>query len=696
MAIFTVCALTIVLLSLYSNSLDSSWHLDDKPNITDNPRIHLSLLEWEGIKRALYSDRKNPEALYRPVVSLSFAFNYYMGGLDVTGYHLVNLMIHLLAAIFLFLFIYGTLNLPSVKDRYGSKSYLIALLGSFMWAIHPIQSQAVTYIVQRMASIAGMFYVMGMFFYLKARTAAGKKKRAAFFASCLLSFMLALGSKENACLFPISVLFYEILFFQGEEDRFLSRNVKLILLCTALTGLVLVAYLITREGSLLSFLSGYRERPFTLYQRLLTETRVVLFYVSQLLYPLLERLSVAHSFKLSTSLLQPVTTILSILFLLGAVVMLLMKARRFPLIAFSYFFFLINHLVESTILPLELVFEHRNYIPSMMFFVPVAVLFARGLERFGERKAMKAVVVTSMILVLVGLGNMTYLRNFVWKNPESLWKDACLKAPDQWRVHHNLAVYYQGRGDLERAREEFELALESPVINRKNEKILSYYQLGKLYGDQGRLGMSEYFYRKALEGDPDFFYALNSLASIYDRKGDSDRANEYLMMAYEANPADPSINLNMGIFHLKRNMEDRAIYHLNRALAESELRARALLYLGVAYKKMGWYGRAVVTLKRSLQVDERNITPRLHLMEIYAMNGLLGRGKEEARQVLELLQRERPLFSQVMNLIVNKDSMDQVRLSSEIILPLLYQECEEEGERLKEIGEIIKKHWKKN
>ncbi|MBW2031738.1 MAG: tetratricopeptide repeat protein, partial [Deltaproteobacteria bacterium] len=595
-------------------------------------------------------------------------------------------IVHLLAAIFLFLFIYGTLNLPSVSDRYGSGSYLIALLASFMWAIHPIQTQAVTYIVQRMASMAGMFYVMGMFFYLKARTAAGKKKKAAFFAWCLLSFMLALGSKENTCLFPVSVLLYEILFFQGKGDRSLSRNVKLILLCTALTGLIIGVYLIHREGSLLSFLSGYKERPFTLYQRLLTEPRVVLFYVSQLLYPLPERLSVAHSFKLSTSLFHPVTTILSILLLLGATVMLLIKARRIPLIAFSCLFFLVNHGVESTVLPLELVFEHRNYIPSMMFFVPVAALFARGLDRFAEQRTMKAVMGASMILVLVGLGNMTYLRNFAWKNPESLWTDASLKAPGQWRVHHNLALYYQDRGDLRRAVEGFELALRSPVIHRKDEKILSYYQLGKLYGDMGRHGVSERFYQRALESDPDFYYALNSLASIYDRKGDFDRANEYLMKAYGANPADPSVNFDMGIFYLKENREDRAIYHLTKAL----------LYLGVAYKKAGWYGRAVVTLKRSLHLDDRNITPRLHLMEIYAAKGLLPQGKEEARTVLKLLQREGPLLSQVMNLIVDKGSMGQIHLSSEIILPLLYEVCEEEGERLKEIGDTIKKHWKKN
>ena len=164
--IFSILILSLAIFSIYSNSVDCSWHFDDKPNITDNPNLHLSALNWDNIKRTLFSDRKNPTTFYRPVACLSFAFNYYVGGLDVFGYHLVNILVHLLTTIFLFLFLYNTLNLPSLKGKYHSKAFEIAMLATFLWALNPVQTQAVTYIVQRMASMAGMFYMMSMYFYL--------------------------------------------------------------------------------------------------------------------------------------------------------------------------------------------------------------------------------------------------------------------------------------------------------------------------------------------------------------------------------------------------------------------------------------------------------------------------------------------------------------------------------------------------
>ncbi|MBW2064738.1 MAG: hypothetical protein JRJ03_07345 [Deltaproteobacteria bacterium] len=690
--IFAVSALIIVIFLIYGNAFDCSWHLDDKPNITDNPRIHLSGLHWQGIKAALYSDQRNPGVLYRPVAALSFALNYYFGGLDVAGYHLVNIIIHVIASIFLFLFIHNTMHLPSLRGRYGSKGYFIALLSTFLWAIHPIQTQGVTYIVQRMASLAGMFYIMAMYFYLRARTASGKMQRIAFGALCISAFLLALGSKENAILLPLSLLLFEILLFQDTRSRALSGNLKTISLLVGITVLVGGGYLFYREEGLLSFFSGYQDRPFTLYQRLLTEPRVLLFYVSQLLYPSPERFSVAHSMEISTSLFHPVTTLPSILVIIGSIAFLVLRAKRMPLISFSFLFFLVNHAVESTILPLELVFEHRNYIPSMMFFIPFAMALALALERYEDKKAMKGVFVIFIILVLVGFGSGTYIRNFTWKDPGSLWTDASFKAPDHWRVHHNLGVYfYEERGDIERARVEFERALKSPVVHRRNEKMLTYYQLGKLYGDLRNLKPSEFYYRKALDMDPGFYHALNSLAGLYDLRGESEKADKYLMSAYSANPADPSVNFNMGVYFLKENKSNKAIYHLTRALGEERLAARTLLYLGVAYKRKGWYGRAAVTFRKSLEVNKKDITPHLHLMEIYSIKGHHRLSRREAARLVRLLQREESLFNQVMNLLLNDGFRGHVRLSAQVILPLLYQALEQEGEGLDRKMDIIQK-----
>jgi hypothetical protein len=123
--------------------------------------------------------------------------------------------------------------------------------------------------------------------------------------------------------------------------------------------------------------------------RLLTESRVIIIYLSLLLYPMPDRLSIAHGLGISTSMVNPVSTLASLLLIAGIVGSLIVVAKKYPLISFSFLFFLVNHLLESTVLPLELVYEHRNYIPSMLFFVPFAMGFTHLLERFRPKRGMR-------------------------------------------------------------------------------------------------------------------------------------------------------------------------------------------------------------------------------------------------------------------------------------------------------------------
>ena len=145
----------------------------------------------------------------------------------------------------------------------------------------------------------------------------------------------------------------------------------------AFIGLTAVYLYFRQGGHLFSFLGGYQKRVFTLEQRLLTEPRVIWFYLSLLFYPIPSRLSLVHDFAISQSLLEPVTTLISVLAIVALLLGATVYARRWPLIAFCVIFFFLNHLIESTILPLELVFEHRNYIPSMLLFLPLAILLVR-------------------------------------------------------------------------------------------------------------------------------------------------------------------------------------------------------------------------------------------------------------------------------------------------------------------------------
>jgi protein O-mannosyl-transferase len=459
--VFAVLSLAIILLAVYGNSFNCSWHFDDEPNITENPNLHMTELSWEQINKALKSDRNNPHFFYRPVACLSFALNHYFGGLDVFGYHLVNLMIHFLSSVFLFLFIFNTLHLPSLRERYASNAYAIALLATVLWAINPIQTQAVTYIVQRMASLAAMFYILSMYFYLKARTAERTKPKIAFFVSSGLSFLLALGSKENAAMLPMSLFLYEAIVIQEDTKLFFRRNLKWFILVCSIIAIIGLIYFYFKQGTIFSFLKGYERRPFTLTERLLTQPRIFIFYITLLLYPMPNRLSIAHSFELSTSLFEPATTFFAILFVFGLIAFSLAITKKRPLFAYCLLFFIVNHLIESTIFSLELVFEHRNYLPSMLFFVPIAAGLCYLLDHFANRKRMKYVLSAFIVLLLVGLGHSTFMRNFTWKNEESLWIDASEKAPGEFRVHHNLGRFYQDHGFKQEAIEEYKKALQA-------------------------------------------------------------------------------------------------------------------------------------------------------------------------------------------------------------------------------------------
>ena len=396
-----LCFLIVLLICLvYSNSFHCAWHFDDITNIVNNQGLHLKELSLVGLKKALYADPGGPPQLYRPVSCFTFALNHYVGGLDVFGYHAVNLFIHTITSLFLFLFIRGTLSLPLLKKRYISQSDSIAFFATLLWALHPIQTQAVTYIVQRMSSLAGMFFIMAMYSYLRFRTAAGQKEKISYLGLCIVSYLMGFGSKENAALLPASLFLYEILLVQREGWAWWRKRLGAVLAVMAAVLILLCAYLYYRKGGILPFIDEYANRPFSLTQRLLTESRILLFYISLLIYPVPWRFSVAHSVQISSSLFDPVTTLASILILLLGLIFLLFFAKKRPLVSFSFLFFFANHLMESTLLPLELVFEHRNYVPSMLFFVPVSLAIFTLFERYKSSKRATFVVSASLILVI--------------------------------------------------------------------------------------------------------------------------------------------------------------------------------------------------------------------------------------------------------------------------------------------------------
>jgi len=575
-----------------------------------------------------------------------------------------------------------------LREKYAPQSYFIALLATTLWAINPIQTQAVTYIVQRMASLAGMFYIMSMFFYLKARISETGSKKIIFFILCFVSFLMALGSKENAAILPLSIFLYEIVILHEDAGLYLRRNRGVFLVVCGGTLLLGLLYMYFKGGNIFSFLNTYENRPFTLTQRLLTQPRIIIFYFSLLLYPVPNRLSIAHSFQVSTSLFDPISTIFSILLISAAIAFAIYSAKKNPLFSFCILFFFLNHAIESSIFALELIFEHRNYIPSMLFFLPIAIGFYNLLQLYTKKKAMKHITSAFIILLLIGIGHATFMRNLTWKNERSLWMDAIEKSPDLSRPHHNLGRYYHDHGHKNEAILEYQKAIEKPVTNRIDETSVTYYNLAKIYSDFKDYEKALYHYYKALFINPQFPPIYNDIAGVFDRQGKYELAYRYLVEAFRLRPYSTVTNFNLGLYYLRERQPEKAIYHLQSLSDEKEFGDKVLIYLGVAFKQKGQLGRAVTYFKKALKANPRNIKLYLHLAEISYRIGDIRRAQHEVEKAIGLIP-DTKTFQNILDALLTEGRSRNLQPRADIVIPLMRECCRSKSETLKEWSELL-------
>jgi tetratricopeptide (TPR) repeat protein len=679
--LFAIITLFTIILSIYANTFHASWHFDDEPNILKEESLHLNELSWEKIKKILITTSGERKKIDRPAARLSFALNYYFGQNNVFGYHIVNLSIHFLASIFLFLFIFHILNLPATTAKYGPNSYSIAILATVLWAINPVQTQAVTYIVQRMASMAGMFYIMSMYFYLKGRTSQNRLPIITHYSFCFVTAILAFGSKENAAMLPISIFFFDLFLIQGVTKKNIKKNSYFLL---ALILIPLALNLLLRGTSAFSperLSATYSHRGFTLFQRLLTEPRAILFYISLLFYPMPNRLNILHDFSISKGLINPPTTILAIFAIFAILGIAILKSKKWPLISYCIFFFFLNHVIESTVFPLELVFEHRNYIPSMLLFVPVAILIVRLIKFFSYKKPMQLIFAGFITLVLVGQGHSTFMRNFAWRTSESLWLDSIAKSPNLPRAHHNLAREYGFMGDREKEIAEYELALSLNRWPNGDKRHLVHYNLALAYKNVNRLDEAIEHLKKAIKIYPEFSDAYTSLGAILVKQRKYDEAFDCFIKALTYNSKSHRAHHNLGVYLLMKRRLEEAISEFNKALAVEKDFLPSLLGLGIAYKYKKEFVKAKYYLRAALEENRKNIMTRLHLIETLFL--MQDRDSLEAllQETLDVIPPE--IMKHVVDDIVADNFPGQELPDLQVVLPLLGKAYLERSDTLK-------------
>ncbi|MFP4573875.1 MAG: tetratricopeptide repeat protein [Desulfobacterales bacterium] len=584
--------LSILFLLCYQNTFNVPFHFDDRPNITQNSRIQINSLHPETLyKVALEEGFSNHRLFNRPASNLSLAVNWYFGQTDVTGYHIFNLSVHIFTAFFLYLTILALFRTPNLAGRYTDSEHFIALLATVLWASNPIQTQAVTYIVQRMASMAALFYVMGVYLYIMARVSRLTKHRVLFYAGVFLAFLLAVGSKENALMLPAALFLVEMVFFRdlskpGTKKRFLLAG------CFLLAGIFAAGVLLFMSNGLMASLQDrYADRSFTLFERLLTQPRVVIFYISQIFYPIADRLSIDNDIAVSTGIFQPWTTLPAILAILGAVAAAFRLMIRYPLVSFAVLFFFLNHVIESSIVPLEMVFEHRNYLPSLFLFVPVAAGVKWAIDYYQrEKRSMAAVIIAFVTILVTLLGTGTYVRNMAWTSERALWQDAKEKSPGRARPYTNLGQgYYAKIGDYDKALELYKTAMHLNHDKHPDKvKLLSLKNIAKTYIARDRdYDEAIKTLNRATEIDPENLNAHFDLYISLIHAGRLEEAMEKSDYLLSEQPERVDFLNTRALLHLRKNQPNKAIPFLIKAIQKAPNNEHTLISLGQAKSMTG-------------------------------------------------------------------------------------------------------------
>lgn len=392
--------LLILIAAAFSQGLAGGFLFDDYANIVENAHIHIKSLDFDAFRQVLSSPDAGP--LGRPISLISFALNYYFSGLDPHAFKAVNLAIHL-GNSFLVMFLGYRLTAPFTQNM--THAYWMGLWVAAAWAIHPIQSLVVFHAVQRMTSLSALFLLAALSVHIWSRSPDRDTRWPGLLIAWGVLWPLSMLSKESGALFPLFVFIWEGI-LRRQQAGHLDVFAKLYLATVALALAGAMAYLLSQSGDWLW--AGYRAREFTPLERILTEARVLWTYIAMIILPNIESLGLYHDdIALSKGLFDPWTTFTSLAGLAIALWIIVLTISKAPLVAFGLAWFLIGHLLESTILPLELMHEHRNYVPLLGLLIAAVggyLIFSKS------RPSQDRLFLLPAIAVLVYLGFVQTLR----------------------------------------------------------------------------------------------------------------------------------------------------------------------------------------------------------------------------------------------------------------------------------------------
>ncbi|HUI06606.1 MAG TPA: tetratricopeptide repeat protein [Verrucomicrobiae bacterium] len=610
----------------YHNSFTGAFVRDDLESIPKNPTIRHLWPIWQ----CLSPPRRGGITVEgRPVINLSLAINYALGGYHVWGYHALNLAVHILAGLTLFGIVRRTLlqpapmrSGPALRERFGAAADELALAVAVLWTVHPLQTESVTYMIQRAESIMGLFYLLTLYCFIRGAEPppVGNGKwlmgdgswRRLWYGLSVAACAFGMASKEVMATAPVTVMLYDRAFLSS-SFREAWRRRRPLYCGLAATWLVLGWLLILTVRNALT-LAG--SGGITWRQYLATQPGVILDYLRLSLWP--TPLGVRVGWLIARTWTDIVPSAIVVLILLAGTAWAWRKRTAWGFVG-AWFFLILAP--SSSFIPLSDLFcEHRMYLP-LAAIVSVVVI---GLYSVAGRRAFAV-----LAALTIGLGLLTWRRNQDYRSELSLWGAAAAKFPKNAAAHYYYALALETEGRITEASRHFEQAL-----HLKTDSFRALNNLGLVLLQEGRVTEAIEHFEQALQIQPRYAEAHNNLGNALLQQGRVPKAMEQFKQALQINPRSAETHNNMGNALLQQGRVTEAVAQYEEALRINPELAEGQYDLGVARQRMGQMDQAVDDYQRALRLKPDYPEAHNNLGNSFLLEGKLPEAIAQYQQAL--------------------------------------------------------------
>jgi tetratricopeptide (TPR) repeat protein len=608
--------LVLVGIAVYSSNLDGPFLFDDHDAILGNRHIRALWPPWEAM-----SAPPQTAVSSRPVISFSLALNHAFGGLDVRGYRIVNLAVHVLCACLLFAIIRRTLQRPTLPPRLGRASHPLALSSALLWLVHPLQTECINYVVQRTESIMALLYLLTLYCVIRG---TGSDRARWWYGASGIACALGMASKEVMVTAPLMVLLHQTAFESGSFARELRQRWGLYAGLAATWGVLAILMAGGARSESVGFGHGISVLDYALNQAVL-----IVDYLGLVFWP--HPLVFDYGPAGPVAIREAAPSLLVLLVLAAATVV---AYRRRPELGFLGVGFFVLLAPSSSFLPIatEVGAERRMYLPLATIILLVVVggyALAGDLTQRVRWLRFSPWVAGGLVAGLaITLAWTTVRRNQQYRTAVSIWSTAVAVRPENARAHYSLGTALYNDGEIEEALKHYRRALEIAPSS-----ALVHYNLGNALRAKGELGEAVDAYRQALALNPEMAVAHNNLGMVLRSRGQLEEAVAEYRHALRIDPEFPRAHNNLGVALQSQGRLEEAVHHYRRAFEIEPSYAAAHSNLGAALSRIGQPEQALFHFREALRLD-----PDQPLVLIRASRILGGHPDPRVRDVDEAIR----------------------------------------------------------